>query len=282
MERERNYDDYFEGLEENSSFTDHRAGRKAEKTASSMARQRVGLSSTKKSDEEHACESLSTVDYFAMIDKMLTTINYLNEQVNSLGEEVRQMKKQPSLLIDDGETKDDDLPHLSKVEAFNLPIAERQHLEQLENMLEADKSFYVFFVCIKAQIIFYQEIDYNLNFYLKVNRLVPIVQNLFQNKRNILWGFTLSLMSKELLVKYTWSGRSQTNSKYGFERMKQIQGVLWCAMVKVSPLYSTEEFEEDFKANLVKCTLLAKEKNDITSIQGAVERKDESEAEIQI
>lgn len=61
MERERNYDDYFEGLEENSSFTDHRAGRKAEKTASSMARQRVGLSSTKKSDEEHACESLSTV-----------------------------------------------------------------------------------------------------------------------------------------------------------------------------------------------------------------------------
>lgn len=49
--------------------------------------------------------------------------------------------------------------------------------------------------------------------------------------------------------------------------MKQVQSVLWCAMVKVSPLYSTNEFEEDFKNNMAKCALQAKEKSDGKSIE---------------
>lgn len=43
--------------------------------------------------------------------------------------------------------------------------------------------------------------------------------------------------------------------------MKQVQSVLWCAMVKISSTYSVKEFEDDFKHNLAKCALRMKETN---------------------
>lgn len=92
----------------------------------------------------------------------------------------------------------------------------------------------------------------------QINRLVPIVRNLYQTRRLILWGFTLSLISKDLLAKYTWSHRQE--NKHCFENMKMIQSVLWCAMVKVSPTYSVQEFENDFKNNLSKCAAQMKTK----------------------
>lgn len=61
--------------------------------------------------------------------------------------------------------------------------------------------------------------------------------------------------------------------------MKQVQSVLWCAMVKVSPLYSINEFEEDFKINLAKCALQMKEKNDEKSTDGTDMCADDSHAE---
>lgn len=82
--------------------------------------------------------------------------------------------------------------------------------------------------------------------------MVPVVRNMYQSLRHILWGFTHSLISKELLTHYTWSGRSEDKSKRPFVNLKYIQGVLWCAMVKVSPTYSVQQFEEDFRTILVK------------------------------
>lgn len=135
-------------LDENISDTEYCAGNeKAEKTAGFLAQQSISSGSPKNGAVmEHVGESVSMAELLSMIKKMSITIIYLNEQFNSLGEEIRQMKKQPSLLIDEEETNDDDLPFLAKMEAFNSPISERDQLEQLENVLKADKSFYLFFV----------------------------------------------------------------------------------------------------------------------------------------
>lgn len=143
-ERDISYDHFFDKL--NSSNSDQcAANTNAGKAAGAVAHQSVGLSSSKEPEVEHP--SCASAEHIAKLNEMVNTINYLNDQIKSLGEEVRLMKEQPSLLIDDGDIKDGDLPFLSKVEAFNLPIREREHLEQLENMLGADKSFYLFFVC---------------------------------------------------------------------------------------------------------------------------------------
>lgn len=75
---------------------------------------------------------------------------------------------------------------------------------------------------------------------------------MYQTHRQILWGFTSSLISSDLLVQYTWTGRSNQTKKYSFEELKQVQGVLWCAMVKISPEYSVQTFFEDIKTILAK------------------------------
>ena len=43
--------------------------------------------------------------------------------------------------------------------------------------------------------------------------------------------------------------------------MKQIQSVLCCAMLKISPSYSVEKFEEDLKVNLAKYAIQMKGEN---------------------
>lgn len=85
----------------------------------------------------------------------------------------------------------------------------------------------------------------------QINRLVPIVRNLYQSRRLMLWGFSLSLISKDLLASYTWSHKFE--NRQCFEHLRMIQSVLWCAMLKISPTYSIQEFEIDFKSNLIKC-----------------------------
>lgn len=93
--------------------------------------------------------------------------------------------------------------------------------------------------------------------------MVPIVRNLYKSRRQILWGFTLSLISRDLLKQYSWTGRGDNSlKKRRFELMKHIQSVLWCAMVKISPSYSVKEFEDDFKTNLAKCASQTKAEND--------------------
>lgn len=86
----------------------------------------------------------------------------------------------------------------------------------------------------------------------QINRLVPIVRNMFQTERRILRGFINSLISKDLLVTYTWSGRSENGSKHSFADLIHIQSALFNAMFSVVPSYSIAEFEDDFKAYLVK------------------------------
>lgn len=95
---------------------------------------------------------------------------------------------------------------------------------------------------------------------LQLNRLVPIVRNLYQARKQILWGFMNSLISKELLFQFNWTGQGNPKKK-SFEKMKQIQSILWCAMLKVSPTYSVKEFEADLKTNLTKCAAQIKDEN---------------------
>lgn len=104
------------------------------------------------------------------------------------------------------------------------------------------------------------------DFFKQVNKLVPLIRNLFQSHRQILWGFTHSLISTKLMAQYTWSSRS----KYCFENLKQIQGVLWFAMIKVSPTYTVQQLEDDFECNLAKCA--SQNKSNIAS-EGANMKK---------
>lgn len=62
-------------------------------------------------------------------------------------------------------------------------------------------------------------------------------------------------------MKYTWSGRSENKTKHCFEELTQIQSILWCAMLKVSPNYSIRDLQEDLKSNLSKCAALGKNTN---------------------
>lgn len=87
---------------------------------------------------------------------------------------------------------------------------------------------------------------------------------MYQTRRSILWGFMHSLISKDLLVNYTWSGRSEDKSsktKNSFAALIQIQSVIFSAIAKVVPTYSIKEFENDVKLNLMKCASKSKEKN---------------------
>lgn len=88
------------------------------------------------------------------------------------------------------------------------------------------------------------------------------MRNFHQTRRQILYGFMLSLISKDLLGKYTWSGRSEKQStKFCFENLKQIHGVFWGALLRIIPKYTVKELEDDMKKNLYKCAIKAKEIN---------------------
>lgn len=65
-----------------------------------------------------------------------------------------------------------------------------------------------------------------------------------------------SLVDNKLLSQYTWSGRSEHGMKFGFKSLKQIQTVLFAAMVQIDKRYSIIQFENDMKANLTKCSNL--------------------------
>lgn len=52
-----------------------------------------------------------------------------------------------------------------------------------------------------------------------------------------------------------------------------IQSVLWCAMVKISPTYAAQEFENDFKINLCKCSAQMKIKS-VEKKENSIERSD--------
>lgn len=82
--------------------------------------------------------------------------------------------------------------------------------------------------------------------------MVPIIRNLYQSRRQILWGFMNSLISKDVLIQYNWIGQGNSEKK-SFEKLKHIQSIMWCAMIKISSSYSVKEFEADLKANLTKC-----------------------------
>lgn len=85
------------------------------------------------------------------------------------------------------------------------------------------------------------------------------------------------MISKDLLGKYTWSGKSingTQENKHCFQSMNMIQSVLWCAMVKVNPTYSVQEFENDFKNNLSKC---ASQNKTSTNEEAKLQNKTSSE-----
>lgn len=77
---------------------------------------------------------------------------------------------------------------------------------------------------------------------------------MYQTHKQILWGLTTSLIEITLLSQNTWSGRSERGMKHCFKSLKQIQTVLFAAMLQIDKNYSIIQFESDMKANLTKCS----------------------------
>lgn len=87
---------------------------------------------------------------------------------------------------------------------------------------------------------------------------MPIVRNIFQARKQILWGFLTSIIANELLAQYTWTGKSETGNRFRFKDLSHIQIVLFNAMMKVDCNYTLAQFEDDIKINLVKCSNMCK------------------------
>lgn len=87
----------------------------------------------------------------------------------------------------------------------------------------------------------------------QIERLVPVVRNLYQTQKQILLGFMTSLIHKELVANFTWTGKGDFGNKFCFNDLKQIQTVLFSAMIKIDSNYSLAQFKSDLQRNLAKC-----------------------------
>lgn len=63
-----------------------------------------------------------------------------------------------------------------------------------------------------------------------------------------------SLISKEMLANFTWTGKCESGTKFCFNDFKQVQACLLSAMIKVDKNYSLSQFKSDLQKNLSKCT----------------------------
>lgn len=89
-----------------------------------------------------------------------------------------------------------------------------------------------------------------MNGIFQINRIVPIVKNLYQRQKSILEGFLLALMSKELIIQYRWSDRLKDGG--AFNVLKNTQIVLLNAMLQVDEKYTLYQFQNDCKVVLKK------------------------------
>lgn len=110
--------------------------------------------------------SVSVTEILSLIAIMSANIAYLIDKVKSLTEQLSEMGKNSVLKfnVDRNSTKEEDLPLLQKSDIFPLPIEEHARLEELENELNTDRSFKVFFVSQK-----YNEM---LLFHIKKNCII--------------------------------------------------------------------------------------------------------------
>lgn len=109
-------------------------------------------SSKDSNDSINQIEEIS--ELIELVSKMSITINFLTEKLNKLNEELDKIKNNSTLSIRKDDVNEEDLPHLAKFEAFKLPIEDQAQLEALENSLEQDKSFAVFFVSSSLDYIY--------------------------------------------------------------------------------------------------------------------------------
>lgn len=100
-----------------------------------------------------ACSSsVSEPEILSLIAIMSDNVAYLVEKVKSLTKQISEMGKNSVLQfnVDRSSMKEEDLPLLQKSDIFQLPITEQARLEELENELNADGSFKIFFVSQKC------------------------------------------------------------------------------------------------------------------------------------
>lgn len=92
--------------------------------------------------------SVSETEILSLIAMMAAKIAYLTDKVKSLTEQLNGMGKNSVLKfdVDRNSTKEEDLPLLQKSDIFQLPITEHAQLEKLENELNTDRLFKIFFV----------------------------------------------------------------------------------------------------------------------------------------
>lgn len=85
-------------------------------------------------------------DIIPLILRMSETISFLTDKLISLSDEIRHIQNNPVLKINNDVVSEEETLLLQKFESFQLPIAERIRLEQLEADLQHDQTFNTFFV----------------------------------------------------------------------------------------------------------------------------------------
>lgn len=188
------------------------------------------------------------------------TLNQLKSACDSL----RLHRTKPALGILGTETSEDDLPLLAIFEKYNLPLQSRGEVENLDAELNHSNDFLKFFVSLEYSMLF------NFMFLTKIlNRpCIHILldsshcpdreESLSKPKSKILEGFICSLIAKEVIIQYRWSGRIEETQ--AFKELKNVQIVLLSAMVRVDANYTLYQFENDIKSILAKFAQ-AKKKN---------------------
>lgn len=189
---------------------------------------------------------------------MSATIQMLLDQHTMMTEEIRRIKSTSSLEFDINDIKEEDIPLLHKTKEFSLPIAERESLEKLNSELQSDPAFKEFFVRFLEHTTLPLFCNPYLSLFLQIFHILPIVRNMFQSRKQILWGFLTSTISTELLAQYTWTGKSETGNRMRFKDLSHVQIVLFNAMIKVDCNYTLAQFEDDIKINLIKCSNMFK------------------------
>lgn len=142
----RNFNDIFDrAMKENCAPS---SSNSKTSNISQNASQNLKNSGPKPAVQTESSASLSVDDILPTLAKMSATITYLRDKTNNLSNEIRLLRNSPRLQIGDQEVSAEEVPLLQTFESYELPISNKNQLDQLEDALKTDKSFYVFFVSV--------------------------------------------------------------------------------------------------------------------------------------
>ncbi|XP_031639560.1 uncharacterized protein LOC116351579 [Contarinia nasturtii] len=185
---------------------------------------------------ENHLNAFSADELMQMVVSMGNLIEVLSKELIAASEQVYLYRTNATLCTSEAKVSSNEEEMLTIFEKYQLPIKTKEEVEMLESDLEKSNDFLQFFI----------------------RRIVPIVKNLYQSHKSILEGFFGSLISKEVIVQFRWSGRMENTQ--AFKELKNVQIVLLSAMIRVDKNYTLYQFENDTKSVLTKCVKVSNNK----------------------